>query len=82
MSHQHQRWVLQQLAHLGEEGGGDGTIDDAVVAAEADPHALADDDLALVIDDRGFADAADGDDGGLRWIDDSGELVDAEGSEI
>jgi len=52
-------------------------VHDAVVAAEADPHALAGDDLALVIDDGGFPDAADADDRGLRRIDDGGEVIDA-----
>ena len=53
-----------------------------MVATKTDPHALTDDDLPLVIDDRGFANAANRDDGGLWRIDDGGKLIDAVSTEI
>ena len=53
-----------------------------MVSAEAEPHAFARDDGAFAVDDGGVADGADGEDGGLRRIDDGRELVNAVSTEI
>src|SRR5436190_21324887 len=80
--HHHQRRILHELTELREVGGADGAVDDTVIAAEADPHALASNDGALVAHDGDVANAANAEDSGLRRIDDGGELVHAIGAEI
>src|SRR4051812_37831541 len=74
--------TFNELAQLGEVLRADGAIDDAVIRAQPDGHALADDDLVLRVDDRFFHDRADGDDEGLRRVNDRGEALDAVAAEV
>jgi hypothetical protein len=56
-------------------------VDDAVVAGERERHALTDDDFVLF--DHGLFDGgADGEDGGVGWVDDRAESIDARHTEI
>ena len=57
-------------------------VDHAMVAAHAERHALADDDLVAIINHRNFRDLANGENESLRRIDDRGETVDAHAAEI
>src|SRR5947209_550712 len=73
--------VLQNLLEGLEELRAGRAVNDAVVAGHRDAHQLADDDLA-VADDRAGRHRADGEDGGLRRVDDRRELVYAEHAEV
>ena len=57
-------------------------VDDAVVTAHRDQHAMADNDLIAIIDDGHFRDLADGENESLRRIDDCTERIDAHPAEI
>lgn len=59
-SDQHEGWVLDQAAELGEVFGADGAVHYAVIGAEADAHALADGDLIGGGDDGLLNYGADG----------------------
>src|SRR4051794_20144810 len=74
-SHHHQRRVLDQFAELREIRGADRAVHHAVIAAQADPHALPCDDGAFLVHHRNIADAADAEDERLRRINNRGELV-------
>ena len=58
------------------------TVDDAMVAAHGERHAVADHDLVAIINHRDFHDFANGENEALRWIDDSRETVDPHAAEI
>ncbi len=58
------------------------TVDDTMVAAHRDRHAMADNDLVAIVDHRNFCDPADGENESLRRINDSGKTVDAHAAEI
>ncbi len=60
--------LFEQVADPGEELGGGGAVEDAVVAGEVDPHQVGGGDLA-VADDRALLDRADGEDRRLRRVD-------------
>src|SRR5438046_3714430 len=57
-------------------------VDDAMVAAHPDRHAMTDDDLIAVIDDRHFVDFSDGENKALWRINDGGKAVDPHAAEI
>src|SRR5688572_13863143 len=78
--HEHER-ILDQAAQRLKELRADGAVDDAVIAAHRDAHAIAHDRLA-VDDDELLLTRADGEDAGLGGIDDRGELVDAEHAKV
>lgn len=61
MLDEHEGRLLEELLELGEELGGHGSINDAVIAADADVHAQAGNDLA-VLDDRLLGSGTDGND--------------------
>src|SRR5436309_2054175 len=73
--------ILQNLLEGLEELRAGRAVNDAVVAGHRDSHQLAHDDLA-VADDRPGRHRADGEDGGLRRVDDRRELVYAEHAEV
>ena len=80
-SHQQQRRLFEQVFQSAEELGTDGAVEDAVVAAEGHGQRLAGDDLPVLHD--GFGDRGpDGENGGVRRIDDRGEFRDAHHAEI
>ena len=80
-SQEHQGGLLDEFPDLGQELGSDGSIDDTVVTGEAEVHAQAGDDLA-VFDDGFFDGRTDGEDRGLRRIDDGVEGFDAPCAEV
>src|SRR5215471_3741398 len=77
----HAQRVLEEATQFGEKGGADGPIDDAVIARQGhrDPFAWRD---RAVSHDWNLAYLSDGKDGALGRVDDGGELVDAEHTEI
>src|SRR6478752_9091659 len=77
---EHER-ILDQAAQRLEELRADRAIDDAVVAAHRDAHAVADHRLA-VHDDELLLARPDGEDARLGRVDDRGELIDAEHAEV
>ena len=80
LSRHHSR-IFQHLFESLEELGARGSVDDAVVARHRDVHHAANDDLP-VADDGRLGGTADGEDACLGRIDDRGELLDAEHSEV
>src|SRR6266487_6373878 len=60
----------------------EGAVDDAVIAAHRDRHAMADDDLVAIIEYWHFRDPADCKNETLRRIDDGGKTVDPHAAEI
>lgn len=80
-SEEHQRGLLDELPDFREELGGDRAIDHAVIAGKSQIHAEAGHNLA-VFDDGFFDGSTDGQNGGLRWVDDRVEGFDAPGSEV
>src|SRR5215207_1625834 len=78
---QHQGRVLNQFAQGAEIFGSDGSVYNAVVAAERNRHAFPDNDLALRIDHWLFHNRSDGQNRRLRWVDDGEELFNAVGPE-
>src|SRR5205809_4707888 len=57
-------------------------VDDAMVATHPDRHAMTDDDLIAVIDDRHFVDFSDGENKALWRINNGGKTVDPHAAEI
>ena len=64
-----------------EEFRAEQAVDDAMVAGERERHALADDDF-VVFNHRLFDGGADGEDGGVRRVDDRAEAIDAGHTEV
>ena len=60
----------------------EGAVDDAVIAAHRDRHAMADDDLVAIIEYWHFRDPADCKNETLWRIDDGGKTVDPHAAEI
>ena len=58
------------------------TIDDAMIAAHRERHAMADDDLVAIIDYRNFRNPANSENETLWRIYYSGETVDSHAAEI
>src|SRR4051812_29446418 len=79
---QEQRRALDELAQFREVLRADGAIDHAMIGAQADRHALPNDDLLLVIDHGLLHDRADADDQSLWRVDDRAERLDAVTAEI
>src|ERR1700722_8278805 len=76
-----QEWVFDELAEGLQELGAGGAVDDAVVATHGDAEVLADCDGA--VDDGGFGfDGADCQDTRFWRVNDGGELVDAEHTQV
>ena len=65
-----------------KEEGSNCAVDNAVVSAEADAHALADDDVVIFVDDGLFEGAADGEDAGIGVVDDAVKAVDSVHAEV
>src|SRR5215218_2721324 len=78
--HEHER-ILDQPPQRLEELRAHRAVDDAVIAAHRDAHAVAHDGLAIHDDELLLA-RADREDARLGWVDDRGELVDAEHAEV
>src|SRR5438552_8172120 len=73
--------ALQEALDFLQELRGRYPIEDPMVDGECDAHPLAGDDLAVL--HHGLVlDRADRQDGGVRWIDDGGELVDVVHTEV
>src|SRR5689334_5180911 len=73
--------LLDQLPQAGEEAGCGSAVDGPVVDGQGQRHGGGDGDL--VADHDGLADGfADGEDGGLRRVDDRGELADPVHAEV
>ena len=68
---QQQGGILQQMAEFLEIFRAECAIDDTMIAAHRDRHAMADDDLVAIVDHRNFGDFADSKDETLWWIDHS-----------
>src|SRR5204863_5109709 len=68
--------LLDQVLQAGEKAGGGGAVDGPVVDGQGERHGGGDGDL-VVAHDRLADGFADGEDGGLRRVDDGGELADA-----
>ena len=62
--------------------GAERAVDDAMVAAHRDGHAMADHHLIAVVNDWDFCDLAHGENEALGRINDSRETVDAHSAEI
>ena len=77
-----QRWIFQQVAELFQVFRAKRAVDDTMVAAHRDRHAMADHDLIAVVKDWDFCDLAYGENEALGWINDSRETVDAHSAEI
>src|SRR5437870_13283229 len=58
------------------------TVDDTMVAAHRDRHAMADNDLVAIVDHLNCCDPADRENESLRRINDSGKTVDAHATKI
>src|SRR5258705_12547109 len=79
---QEQRRIFQQVAELFEIDRAERAVDNPMVAAHPDRHAMTDNDLIAIIDDRHFVDFADGENEALWWINDGGKTVDPHATEI
>src|SRR5262245_54793514 len=69
------QWLFEESAYPGEELGGLGSIEYAVVAGEVDAHQMGGGRVA-VANDWALSDRADGEDRRLRWVDHRGKAVD------
>src|SRR4029450_6007650 len=76
-SEEHQGRVLDQFAQGSEIFGSDGSVHNAVVAAEGNRHTFPNNDLTLRIDDWFLYNRPDSYYRRLRWIDNREELLDA-----
>src|SRR5205823_8511607 len=70
------------MAELFEIDRAQGAVDDAMVATHPDRHAMTDDDLIAVIDDRHLVDFSDSENKALWRINDGGKAVDPHAAEI
>src|SRR5437868_456316 len=77
-----QRRIFQQVAELFEIDRAERAVDNPMVAAHPDRHAMTDNDLITMIDDRHFIDFADGENEALWWINDGGKTDDPDATEI
>lgn len=79
---------LERVLHVAleglEPGGGNGTVDNTVVARKSDLHHVADSKAVLLglIRHQLLGSAADGEDARLRGVDDGSEVLDAEHAEV
>ena len=80
-SQEHQGRLLNEFPDFREELRANGAIDHTVVAGEAEVHAQAGDDLA-VFHHRFLEGGTDGQDGGLRRVDDRVKGFDAPRAEV
>jgi len=79
---QKQRGIFKKVAEFFQILRAEGTVDDAMVAAHRDRHAMTDDDLIRIVDHRNFGDFADGQNESLRRIDHGAERIDSHSTEI
>ena len=79
---QKQRRIFQQVAELFQIHRAERAVDNSMVAAHPDRHAMTDNDLIAIIDDRHFVNFADGENEALWWINDGGKTVDPHATEI
>ena len=70
--------VLEGRQQLGSQRA----VDDAVIAGQGDGHHTGEGDAAVLLLDRLAPDRADGEDGGVRRVDDGGEFANAIHAEI
>src|SRR5688572_28934999 len=78
---EHQHGLFEEVPNRLQKPRAHRAVDHAMVAAHRHTHAWAHHDLAVLYY-RPFLDSADGDDSGLRRIDDRRELVNPEHSEV
>src|SRR5437588_862821 len=79
---QQQRRILQKMAELFQVLGPEGAIDHSMIATHPNRHAMTDNDLIAIVNDRRIDNGADRQDKTLRWIDNCGKAVDAHAAEI
>ena len=80
---QYQFRCLERADQVGQEGGSHGAIHQAVVGTECQVHDGSDGNGVIFVHDHRLAsDCADGQDGGLGWVDDGSERADAEHAQI
>ena len=72
----------QQMALLARAIGAKRAVDDAMVAAHRERHAMAHDDLVAIVHYRDLCDPANSENETLRRIDDGGKTVDAHAAKI
>src|SRR5687768_8977635 len=78
---EHSQWFFQQPFECLQEGGATGTIHYAVITAQRYFHHVAGYHAAILYN-RHLRDPANGEDTGIGWIDDRGELVYAEHAQV
>ena len=80
--HQKQRGIFEEVAEFFQVLSAERAIDDAMIAAHSDRHAMADHDLVAVVDYRRFCDPPDRKDEALGRIDHRGKTVDSHPAKI
>ena len=81
-SQQHGLWVFHELLEMLQPLCTDSSIHNPVIAGHGDPHHVRHSRSALRSHHHLLLGAADGEDAGLRWVDDRRELVDAKHAKV
>src|SRR5438270_11862767 len=79
---QEQRRIFEQVAELFEIDRAERAVDNPMVAAHPDRHAMTDNDLIAIIDYRYFVDFAEGENEAVWWINYVVKTVEPHATEI